>query len=186
MARRGNPGVICDHVPVDAGIKAISVPVHGDNWNGIDSPGYGTLSGDDVVLGLDFGPQPRAYPLRLLWDHEIVNDTVPTNGGDRPVLVTYYSICRSGLVADRRVTGQPSMFGVSGLLWQPSQLAGSEDEAAFGVAPTGPTDPRRKNNLVMYDEKTGSYWSQWLARAICGPLTGDTLSSGPGYGFDLV
>jgi hypothetical protein len=34
-------------------------------------------------------------------------------------------------------------------------------------------------NLVMYDEATGSYWSQVLARAVCGPRRGSTLGIVP-------
>jgi hypothetical protein len=43
------------------------------------------LSEDDVVLGLSFAGENRAYPLRLMNWHHIVNDVV----GQRPVTVTF-------------------------------------------------------------------------------------------------
>ncbi len=67
----------------------------------------------------------RAYPLSVLWHHEIVNDT---HGG--PLVVTYCSICRSGLVADRRVRDEPTTFRVSGQLWRPPDRAISASEQA--------------------------------------------------------
>ncbi|MBI4202673.1 MAG: DUF3179 domain-containing protein [Chloroflexi bacterium] len=43
------------------------------------------LPADDLVLGLELEGQARAYPVRMLWFHHIVNDRV----GERPILVTY-------------------------------------------------------------------------------------------------
>jgi hypothetical protein len=41
----------------------------------------------------------RAYPLRVLIWHEIVNDTM----GGLPVVVTYCPLCNSALVLERRL-----------------------------------------------------------------------------------
>lgn len=50
------------------------------------SPGEaGFLAGDDLVLGLVVDGDARAYPLRILSWHELVNDTV----GGVPVLVSW-------------------------------------------------------------------------------------------------
>jgi hypothetical protein len=40
---------------------------------------------DELVLGVEFGGDARAYPIGLLARHEIVNDTV----GGQPIAVTY-------------------------------------------------------------------------------------------------
>jgi hypothetical protein len=40
---------------------------------------------DELVLGVEFDGDARAYPIGLLARHEIVNDTV----GGRPIAVTY-------------------------------------------------------------------------------------------------
>lgn len=66
-----------------------------------------------------------------------------------PLLVTYCPLCGSGVVADRTVAGEVRTFGVSGLLWQ--------------------------SDLVLYDVESESLWSQLLATAIRGPLTGTEL-----------
>jgi len=70
-----------------------------------------------------------------------------------PLLVSFCPLCGSGVVADRTVEGRALTFGVSGLLWE--------------------------SDLVMYDEETGSLWSQLLAKAIQGELTGTQLRLRP-------
>ena len=87
----------------------------------------------------------RFYPFQILVWHEIVNDTF--NG--KRVLVTYCPLCLSGIVFDPLVNGERVEFGTSGKLWN--------------------------SNLVMYDRKTDSYWSQVLGEAIVGEMTGTQL-----------
>jgi len=133
------------------GIPAIVDPVFDANWRrtdhdiATDSYPAPSLSPRDRVIGVSREGRARAYPLKVLRRHEVVNDTF---GG--PLLVTYCPICQSGLVADRRVDGEPRRFGVSGFLFQA--------------------------NLVLYDRATGSLWSQLLATAIRGPATGTELA----------
>jgi hypothetical protein len=45
----------------------------------------GFLKDEDRVLGLEAGGETRAYPLRILSWHELVNDTV----GGSPILVSW-------------------------------------------------------------------------------------------------
>ena len=45
----------------------------------------GFLNDEDRVLGLEAGGEARAYPLRILSWHELVNDTV----GGSPILVSW-------------------------------------------------------------------------------------------------
>lgn len=107
------------------------------------SPGY-FGSTDDRVVVVDASP-PRAYPLRILNYHEIVNDVVD----GRPIAVTWCPLCGSAVVYDRRVDGQTLTFGVSGKL--------ADDD------------------LVMYDRETNSLWKQSRGTAIDGELDGETL-----------
>jgi hypothetical protein len=136
------------------------------------------LAADAVVVGLTAGDRARAYPLPVLWWHEAVNDEF---GG--PVLVTFCPICNSGLVADRLVGDDPATFDVSGQLWQPPgeyTAAAVADGTAFGAATTDPAAAvRNSGNLVLVDDATGSFWSQVLGRAICGPREGDRLTVRP-------
>ncbi|WP_049968509.1 DUF3179 domain-containing protein [Haloferax prahovense] len=126
-------------------IPAITAPVFAADWSGFDEVDA-TLDDGDEVVGVELDGIARAYPLAVLNWHEIVND-----GFDgRPVVVTYCPLCGSAVVADRLAGGEPTYFGVSGLLWM--------------------------SDLVMYDDRTNSLWSQVLATAIRGELTGETLS----------
>ncbi len=97
----------------------------------------------DRVVGLALGGEARAYPIRLLWWHEVVNDTL----GGEPVAITYSPLCDSVVVFSRRVGGEVLSFGASGL------VMGS--------------------NHLLYDHRpdlaTASLWSQLQARAVSGP-----------------
>lgn len=183
LAEQGRPPEICSTELVDLGIYAIDEPAFGESWQAVEIPDQyaetGRLAADDVVIGIEQAGAARAYPVSVLWHHEIVNDPGIESGS--PVLVTYCSLCRSGMVARRTLEEQTLTFGVTGQLWQPPQLQTRASEAegrVFAVARDDPDpgDVRNVGNLVMFDTQTGSYWSQILARGICGPHAGDTLT----------
>ncbi|MFB6177957.1 MAG: DUF3179 domain-containing (seleno)protein, partial [Halobaculum sp.] len=182
LAASGSPATICS-APVRrySGIYAIDAPAFADGWSGFDlaeeyrtaTDDSGELVADHTVVGIEADGAARAYPLEVLTSHEIVNDEF---GG--PLLVTYCPICRSGMVAERVVDGRATTFAVSGQLWQPEGIrvaAAEETNRTFGAERSGGESVavRASGNLVMYDLATGSYWSQILAQAICGPATGD-------------
>lgn len=104
------------------------------------------LQDDDRVLGLTQGVEAKAYPIKILNWHEIVNDVV----GGKPVVVTYCPLCGTGIAFDANVRGGPHTFGMSGLLYQ--------------------------SDLLMYDHQTDSLWSQIGMHAVAGPLTGQRLT----------
>ncbi len=101
----------------------------------------------DQVLGIARNGESRAYPLRILVNHEIVNDTL----GGRPVLVTFCPECGTGIAFDPTVDGRAIEFGVSGMLY--------------------------KRNLLMYDRggDTPSLWLQASGEAVVGPKTGISI-----------
>jgi len=68
------------------------------------------LTAEDRVLGLSLGQEAKAYPIKILNWHEIVNDTV----GGKPVVVTYCPLCGTGIGFDALVGEQRHTFGVSG------------------------------------------------------------------------
>ncbi|MFT4949987.1 MAG: hypothetical protein ACI9CA_002130, partial [Natronomonas sp.] len=96
-------------------IPAITDPVFESDWSGYSSEQYGSasLSDDDTVIGVARAGEARAYPLRILNWHEVVNDEF---GG--PLLVTYCPLCGSGMTAVRKAAGEETVFGVSGLLYR--------------------------------------------------------------------
>ncbi len=104
-------------------IPAITDTAFAADWSGLEievrDPYTGDettikprLEDDDRVVGVVRNGEARAYPLRILNWHEVVNDTF-----DGPLLVTFCPLCGSGITAERRVDGTETTFGVSGLLW---------------------------------------------------------------------
>ncbi|POG55372.1 DUF3179 domain-containing (seleno)protein [Haloferax marisrubri] len=185
VVAQGFPRTVCSAPPspVD-GVHAIVDPAVDSGWAGRrvdakyrfgDDPEPGLYDGTYVV-GVERGGATRAYPLSVLWWHEVVNDSL---GGD-PLFVSYCPMCQSGLVAERVVNGAPTTFLVSGQLWQPPATRGFTSAAegrVFGASVlTGDAELRNAANLVLYDEATGSYWSQLLATGICGPQSGEELA----------
>lgn len=99
-------------------IAAVTDPVFAADWDGlslpVESAGETTRLPDDApVVGVERDGEARAYPLRVLDWHEVVNDDF---GG--PLLVTYCVQCGSAVVAERLVRGRETTFGVSGYLWR--------------------------------------------------------------------
>lgn len=103
------------------------------------------IADDELVLALIYEGVKRVYPLQILVWHEIVNDVV---AGD-PLLISYCPLCGSGIAYDRTIDGESVEFGTSGMLYN--------------------------SNLVMYDRKTETYWSQIDGLAIVGELSGQEL-----------
>jgi len=134
-----------------------------DAIQSIDAPAFGTDyfgDPDDDVLVVPGSP-PRAYPIRILSHHEIVNDVhTDEDGEERPIAVTWCPICASGVVFDRRVEDRTLTFGTSGKL---------ADDA-----------------LVLYDRETESEWKQPLGAAIDGPLAGTRLEVLPASVMEWV
>jgi hypothetical protein len=125
-------------------IPAITDPAFASDWSGVEA----SLVDENRVIGVAVEGKARAYPLSVLNWHEVVNDNFAG-----PLLVTYCPLCGSGVTAERRVDGQETVFGVSGLLWM--------------------------SDLVMYDALTESLWSQVLGKAVKGPKTGTSMSLRP-------
>jgi len=124
----------------------------------IDNPAYidpatdPWLEDEDLVLGyIAEDGQAYAYPHKILNFHEIVNDTL----ADVPVLVSYCPLCGSGVVFDRRLTGD---------LRQDGELTFSNTSALFD------------NDMVMVDRQTSSFWWQVPGRSIVGSLSGAELT----------
>ncbi|MBZ0216596.1 MAG: DUF3179 domain-containing protein [Fimbriimonadaceae bacterium] len=107
------------------------------------------VAATEPVVSLKIEGIARAYPLRILMWHEIVNDEI----GGTPVTITYCPLCNSAIAFDRRVAGQILDFGTTGKL--------------------------RNSDLVMYDRQTQSWWQQFTGTAIVGEMTGTELKMIP-------
>ena len=104
---------------------------------------------DDRVIGIEIQGERRAYPIRILNYHEIVNDRI----GDTAFAITYCPLCGTGVAFDARVDGEEREFGVSGLLYN--------------------------SDVLLYDRESESLWSQIMATAVSGPLKGTKLQPIP-------
>ncbi len=142
----------------DSLIPATQIHSGGPDKDGIpaiDKPDFVTagfaafLRNDDQVLGLKSGNVARAYPVRILNWHEVVNDRIGAN----PIVITFCPLCGTGVAFDARVEGRSLSFGVSGLLYN--------------------------SDVLLYDRQTNSLWSQLLGQAISGPLKGRRLTMLP-------
>lgn len=99
----------------------------------------------DLVMIVVIDGQTKAYPILIMNWHEIVNDRI----GQTPVAITYCPLCGSGIAFKRILNGQEVQFGVSGKLYN--------------------------SDLLMYDRKTDSLWSQITGEAVSGELAGEKL-----------
>lgn len=125
-----------------------------DGIPSIDQPkflpaGKANIKADDRVLGVVYNGVAKAYPVRILNWHEIVNDKFGTEN----IVVTYCPLCRSGIAFRATIKGKPATLGVSGLLYN--------------------------NNVLLYDRETESLWSQMGHQAVTGSLKGEKLEPIP-------
>lgn len=141
---------------VDSWVEILSGGPPKDGIPALDDPAFKPASqetriGDrEPVITVEIkGTEPRAYPIRYLTWHEIVNDEV----GGIPVAVTFCPLCNSGITFDRRTEHGVLSFGVSGKL--------------------------RNSDMVMYDRQTESWWQQAMGEAIVGDLLGTELKQLP-------
>lgn len=65
----------------------------------------------EIVIGLFIGGKTRAYPVRLLSLHEVINDRV-----GQAIAVTWCPLCYTAIVYNRVVDGNELTFGASGYL----------------------------------------------------------------------
>ncbi|EDQ32479.2 Protein of unknown function (DUF3179) [Hoeflea phototrophica DFL-43] len=122
-----------------------------DGIPSIDDPAFlpvaqaAGLDDKEPVMSVVIDGEARAYPLRVMIWHEIVNDTL----AGRAIAVTYCPLCNAAIVFDRTVEGSETTFGTTGKL--------------------------RNSDLVMYDRETDSWWQQFTGEAITGARTGVEL-----------
>jgi Protein of unknown function (DUF3179) len=123
------------------GIPALTNPQH------VAAADATYLEDGELVFGVEIGSDARAWPLRILDWHEMLNDVV----GGVPVTLAYCTLCGSGILYDARVPGydEPFVFGSSGFIY--------------------------RSNKLMYDHATHSLWQQFTGRPVVGPLTGSGI-----------
>ena len=133
--------IVWGGVPID-GIPSLDDPA-------TVSPDEAVIDLGDAVFGIVVNGEARAYPLRILDWHEMVNDAV----GGVPVSLAYCPLCGSGIAYDGRApNGQTYTFGTSGLLY--------------------------RSNKLMYDRVTRTLWNQLTGEPVLGSLAGERDAEG--------
>jgi hypothetical protein len=103
------------------------------------------LADEDRVVGVANASVSKAYPVRILNWHAVVNDSLDNH----PIAVTFCPLSGSAVVFRRRMHGDAYTFGVSGRIYE--------------------------GNLLLYDHETNSLWSQLAGIALTGDRMGERL-----------
>ena len=138
-------GEVTEGGPGKDGIRSIDNP----RFVPLDAPYPLKLGPKEPVISFSHGGEARAYPLRVLIRHEIVNDVI----AGLPITVTYCPLCDSAVVFDRRLDGRVLDFGTTGKL--------------------------RYSDMVMYDRQTESWWQQFVGGGLIGEFAGRELTMLP-------
>ena len=107
------------------------------------------LDDNDLILGIVSGNVARAYPHPVLDWHEIINDKID----NIEIAVVYCPLTGTGTGWNRIINGELTTFGVSGLLYN--------------------------SNIIPYDRKTDSNWSQLRLDCVNGELIGTKIETIP-------
>lgn len=128
------------------GVRVDGIPAL-DNPAMLTAADASYMNPDDVVFGLYFNGDARAYPLRILDWHEMANDVV----GGVPVSLAYCTLCGAAVAYNGQASdGNTYTFGSSGMLY--------------------------RSNKLMYDRQTQTLWNQLTGEPVLGPLTAQEVS----------
>lgn len=129
--------------PPRDGIPSIDDP----KFTGADEAEFSEAN--EPVLAIYYNEEAKAYPIRIMDYHEIVNDQF----GESGVVVSYCPLCGSGVAFNSDIADQRLTFGVSGLLYN--------------------------SDVLMYDRETESLWSQLIGESVSGKMKGTAIELVP-------
>ena len=127
-------------------IPAINNPKYMEGTSRATIEGDLYVKEEELIIGIQIGNQRIAYPHKILDVHELINDEIV----GKQVCITYCPFTGTAKIWDRTLDGEVFEFGVSGLLYN--------------------------NNLMPFDRKTESYWTQLDAWSVFGPNKGKRLN----------
>lgn len=120
----------------------------------VKSRGENTVGKERLILGITHEGQAKAYPIQYLGYHHQVRDSI----GNKPVMVTYCTVCRTGRVFEPLVNGKAEDFRLVGM---------------------------DHFNAMFEDKTTKSWWRQATGEAIIGSLKGQKLPEFPSMQMTL-
>jgi hypothetical protein len=123
------------------------------------------VDGGDKVVAVTIGGVSRAYPIRVMGYHHIVNDEI----GNAAFAVTYCTLCHTGLVWNRMLDGRILRFRLAGInngnavmrdeetssIWQQST-----GQCIYGALKGG------QLGLIHSDEVTFALWRKEEPRGV--------------------
>ena len=105
------------------------------------------IQSTDLVLLLNVGEITHIYPHKILDYHEAINDVI----GENNTAITYCPLTGTGIGFNGLINGSKTTFGISGLVY--------------------------KNNQILFDRLTESFWSQISRKSVHGDLRGRTAKT---------
>ena len=148
------------------------------------------LGEQEPVISIMLNGEAKAYPLQILTYHEIVNDSI----GGIPIAISFCPLCNSAIAFDRRIllteehrtlqlqNNDQLIFSdlddtlIEAYAFQNSHLPQfvTALEVTFGTSGL-----LYNSNLLMFDSKSSTLWSQIMGRANIGILTDARLLKYP-------
>ena len=142
----GAPAKIRLEEVVSGGVRLAGIPAI-DDPPVVPASAAGFLRDGEKVFGVVAGGEARAYPVRVLSWHEMLNDVV----GGEPITLSFCTLCGSGLVYSTRTpAGGSYTLDTSGLLY--------------------------RSNKLMVDRQTWTLWSNLTGEAVIGRLAAANVS----------
>jgi hypothetical protein len=97
------------------------------------------VTDERLILGVEYNGVAKAYPIQFLGYHHQVRDSI----GNKPIMVTYCTVCRTGRVFEPIVNGKVENFRLVGM---------------------------DHFNALFEDKTTKSWWRQATGEAISGTM----------------
>jgi len=104
-------------------------------------------------LVLHIGNETRAYGVKLLTHHEVINDVV----AGEPIMAAYCVLANLGAIYDRTIGGKVFTFALSGYTYHDDKVWNGTD------------------GFVFWDRETESTWWPLIGKAVSGPMLGVKL-----------
>lgn len=117
------------------------------------------LPDEELVLGLDLPEGKRAYPLRMVSWHHILNVLV----GMRPILVTYCKACNAGIAFDSKAQGRSLTFSLYGYYQHSFVMFDRETEGLWYQLDGKSLQGKWKGSQLQMLPLVMTDWKRWKA-----------------------